>query len=329
MGVKASRPTPRQDLQTLAPYAFAMDEDALRQRYGLERIIRLCSNENPLGPSPRVLQAMTETVARVHRYPQPDNSRYLRAISEHFSVDARRLILGNGGDECIDLIIRIMVRPGDSVLTFSPCFDVYRTQSLICGARLVQAPLNPDFTLPLEAMVRAADERTSVAFVTSPDNPSGIATPRQDILKLARALPQSTLLVVDEAYVDFHDTPGEATCLPLLDDFPNLAVLRTFSKAYGLAGARLGFAALPLDLADMARRAQIPFSVNLPAQAALLAALEDREYYQRSLDLIIQGRTQLLTGLRERGLRSTRKPVQLPDVPPPYLFSPGTLPDTP
>ncbi len=298
--VPSRRPEARACLQSLAPYAFALDEAALRLRFGLECVVRLCSNESPLGPSPLSVRAMTLAASRAHRYPQADNSRCLQAIGRHFGIAPDHLILGNGGDECIDLIIRILVNPGDNVLCFHPCFDVYRTQALICGAQLRQVPLAPDFTLPLDALAQAADERTVVAFVTSPDNPSGLATPREAMLKLTRRLPPHVLLVVDEAYVDFCDAPDAATCLPLLHEFPNLAVLRTFSKAHGLAGARLGFAALPPHLAEMARRAQIPFSVNLLAQEACLAALEDREHHTRTVTCIREGRAQLLAGLRAR-----------------------------
>lgn len=307
-------PSPRGDLHELTPYAHAVNAAALAPHPGLGRILRMGSNENPLGPSPRALLAMQEAAQQAHRYPQPDNARIIQAIARHWDIPEDTIVTGNGGDECIDLLLRALASPNganglpDAVLAPRPCFDVYRTQALVCGLRFLQTPLKPDFSLPLEQLARAAHDlrrhgkgRAAVVFVTSPDNPSGLITPREDLLALARELPADCFLLLDEAYVDFCDAPDDLTCLPEVPRLPNLGVLRTFSKAYGLAGARLGFMALPQRLAEAVRRVQIPFSVNSFAQAACLAAMEDREHYARSLCLARQGREQLDKGLRALG----------------------------
>lgn len=296
---------PRRDLESLTPYAHAVDVTTLRPHARLGRVLRMGSNENPLGPPPKAVAAMERAAAEAGRYPQADNSRCIRAIAEHVDLDPRHIVVGNGGDECIDLLLRVQASPGpdtaDTVLACRPCFDVYRTQTVLCGLRFKQIALKPDFSLPLRELARQAqnsEDHVAAVFVTSPDNPSGLATPREFLLDLARALPKGTFLLVDEAYVDFCDAPEKATCLPFVPELPNLGVLGTFSKAHGLAGARLGYMALPPELADLARRAQIPFSVNLFAQAGGLAALEDKEHYKRTLDTIRQGRTFLLRELR-------------------------------
>lgn len=294
----------RDDLTSLAPYAHAMDEGALRDRYNLTRVVKLGSNESPLGPSPLAVKAMQQAAMDAGRYPQADNSRLLQAIASHAGIPADHLCAGNGGDECIDLLIRVLAKTGkDSILTCRPCFDVYRTQAVVCGVRHLQVPLRADFSLPLQELAATADEHTALVIVTSPDNPSGLVTPREKILELARALPKRTLLLVDEAYVDFCDAPDETTCLPLVEGAENLAVLRTFSKAWGLAGARLGYVAAPLAVADMLRRAQIPFSVNRFAQQGGMAALQDREHYAATVACIREGRAFMAARLAELGCK--------------------------
>ncbi len=294
----------RPDLHILAPYAHAVDAALLPQHARLGRTVRLGSNENPLGPSPLAVEAMARAASVAGRYPQADSSRCIRAIAEHLGVPAEHILMGNGGDEIIDLLVRVLAVPGrDAVLTCRPCFDVYRTQALVCGARLEQVPLQEDFALPLEALADKAGADTAVVFVTTPDNPSGLTTPPRDLERLARALPPRTFLLVDEAYVDFADAPGAATCLPLPRTLPNVGILRTFSKAYGLAGARLGYGVLPLPVADICRRAQIPFSVNLFAQEGGIAALADQEHYRRTVALVREQRAVLRQGLLALGCR--------------------------
>lgn len=304
------RPHARSDLAALTPYAHAVDLGSLRPHPELGRVLRLGSNENPLGPSPLAVTAMQQAAAEAGRYPQADGSSCIRAIASHFDLPPECIVLGNGGDECIDLLLRILghcrganeaAALPDAVLAFRPCFDVYRTQTVLCGLRFIQVPLREDFSLPLERLAHEAQQtagRVAVVFVTSPDNPSGLATPRESLLALADALPPDAFLLVDEAYVDFCHEPEESSCLAFVSGRANLGVLRTFSKAYGLAGARLGFMALPPDLADIARRAQIPFSVNRFAQAGCAAALEDREHWRRCVSLIRKGREYLLRELR-------------------------------
>ncbi|WP_027367374.1 histidinol-phosphate transaminase [Desulfocurvibacter africanus] len=288
----------RPEAQGFKPYSPGLSIDEIKQRYGLAQVIKLASNENPLGVSPVVRKVLESKAALAFRYPQCGYPRLRQAMAEALGVDVARIVAGNGSDEIIDLLVRVLCRPGqDHVLAARPCFSVYGSQALICGVEFRQVDLNPDYSLPLTRLAEMADERTALVFVTSPDNPTGVAAKTDDLEALARALPKRTLLAVDEAYIHFVDDEQRASLLPRLASLPNVALLRTFSKAYGLAGLRLGLGVLPPELTDIMLRVQIPFSVNLLAEEAGIAALSDHIFYEETLRVTREGRTYLMSEL--------------------------------
>jgi histidinol-phosphate aminotransferase len=290
------RRTVREEVLEFSPYVPGLSIDEIRQKYGLARVIKLASNENPLGAPPLAQKAIKAKADLAFRYPQAGNPRLIAALSRAHGVPEDRLVAGNGSDEIIDLILRVKARPGvDNIVTFRPCFSIYALQAKLCGLSLRQVPLSPDFSFDLDALVAACDENTAVVFLTNPDNPSGYAVRAEAVLNLARRLPPRALLVVDEAYVEFADPYEEYAVLPRLAEADNLAVLRTFSKLYGLAGLRLGFSAMPAWLADYLARVKLPFSVNLLAEEAGIAALEDRHFKEKTLETVRRGRA-LLAG---------------------------------
>jgi histidinol-phosphate aminotransferase len=238
------------------------------------------------------------------RYPQAGSPRLVSALSRHLGVPRDTIVAGNGSDELIDLLIRIKARPGrDHVLAFRPCFSIYEVQSRLCGVEMRRIALEQDFSLPLAAIMDHVDESTAIVFVTSPDNPSGAAATADEIACLAGVLPRGTLLVVDEAYVDFARPMERYSILPRLAQHDNVAVLRTFSKAYGLAGLRLGYGVMPAWLADLVQRVKLPFSVNLLAEEAGIAALEDEVFYRATVDTTLAGRSFLAAELARLGCR--------------------------
>lgn len=292
----------RPEAAGFTPYSPGLSIDEIKQRHGLAKVVKLASNENPLGASPVVRDVLERKAALVFRYPQWGYPRLRLAIAESLGVDPLRVVAGNGSDEIIDLLVRILCRPGkDHVLASRPCFSVYGSQARICGVDFRQVDLNPDFSLPLDRLAKAADENTALVFVTSPDNPSGVAARTDELEALARALPPRTLLAVDEAYIHFVDDEQRASLLPRLANLPNVALLRTFSKAYGLAGLRLGLGVLPPELADIALRVQIPFSVNLLAEEAGIAALADDVFFNETIRVTREGRAWLTAELDALG----------------------------
>ena len=215
-------------------------------------------------------------------------------------VDPARVFVGNGSDEVIDLLFRVRAVPGvHNAVAFWPCFGLYVTQARLAGVELRRARLAEDFSFDFDSLLERVDANTTLVFVTSPDNPSGRLAPVRDLIRVARALPPACLLVVDEAYIDFAGE--EHSLLKHLDEVPNVALLRTFSKVYGLAGLRVGYGILPPRLADYMWRVRLPFSVNVLAEQAAVAALEDDIFREITQRVVAEGRTVLSDGLRALG----------------------------
>lgn len=292
----------REDVRGFTPYSPGLSMEEIRERYGLSRVVKLASNENPLGASPLVKRVLGRKADMVFRYPRAGNPALTAALAAFHGVPQACVVAGNGSDEIIDLLVRLTCRPGvDNVVAFSPCFSIYVQQTKLCGVELRQPALKPDFAFDLPALAAACDDKTALVFLTNPDNPSGYAVPAEQVIALAKSLPERALLVVDEAYVDFAAPLADYSMLARWGQCDNLVVLRTFSKLYGLAGLRLGFGVMPEWLADYMLRARLPFSVNLLAEAAGIAALEDTAFIAASLETVHRGRERLSAKLTELG----------------------------
>lgn len=307
----SDRPFVRPEVAAAKPYVPGLSIEEIQAKYGLSRVVKLASNENPLGVSPVVRDVLARKAGLAFRYPQLGYPKLRAAAARALGVAQEQVVAGNGSDEIIDLLIRTLCRPGqDVVMTARPCFSVYCSQARLCGVELRQLDLNPDFSLPLEAMLAQARElgdRLALVFVTTPDNPSGAAMPAERLLEFARALPSRTVLAIDEAYVHFVDDPACASLLSRLTELGDLTqrlvFIRTFSKAYGLAGLRLGLGILAPWLAEAMLRVQIPFSVNLLAEEAGIAALGDEVHLAETLRVTLEGRQLLQRELAALGCR--------------------------
>lgn len=284
----------RPEVLAFEQYSPGLSIDAIKERYHLHQVVKLASNENPLGVSPVVQKVIKRKADLAFRYPQSGNPRLVSALAALHGVNPGCIVVGNGSDEIIDLLVRMRCEPGKhNVVTFRPGFSIYSLQTRFCGAEFREVPRGQALNFPWDALLAAVDENTGLVFITTPDNPTGFTPPVEDLLALCERLPASCLLVIDEAYMDFARPQKRYSLLPHWTPagagFQNVVFLRTFSKLYGLAGLRLGYGIMPAWLADYMWRVRLPFSVNILAEEAGLAALADDIFRRASLEVTHAG----------------------------------------
>ncbi len=293
-------PALRPGLETLAPYEPGKPIEEVQREYGLARVIKLASNENPLGPSPRVLRALRAAQKQVHFYPDGSCHRLRQAVAGRLRCRPGNLVFGNGSNELLVLLGLAFLRPGDEVLTSDSSFVVYYTVPKLMDARLVTVPLR-EYAYDLEAMAAAISAKTRIVFIANPNNPTGTAVRPRDLERFLARVPPGCLVVLDEAYQEYLDAGFRTPSLGWVRDGGNVVVLRTFSKAYGLAGLRVGYGIAPREVAQAVERVRPPFNVGSLAQAAALAAWSDAAYVRRSVALARRERRWLERALARRG----------------------------
>ncbi len=287
----------------LAPYEPGKPMAALRREYGVDEVIKLASNENPLGPSPRAAEAAAAAVSDSHRYPDGNGLELREAIAERHGVDPARVTLGNGSNDVLVLLAQTFLGPGRRAVFSAHAFAVYPivTQAVGAAARAVQAlpaAAEQPYGHDLEAMRAAVDETVSVVFVANPNNPTGTWVGGDALRRFLDAVPRETLVVVDEAYFEYAATEADyPDASRWLDAYPNLVVTRSFSKVHGLAGLRVGYALSHPAVAELMNRVRQPFNSSAPAQAAAVASLADTEHLERSVALNGEQREVLRRGL--------------------------------
>lgn len=270
-------------LATLPVYQPGRPIEEVARELGLkaDEVIKVASNENPLGPSPAAVAAMERAIHSLHLYPD-GNAFYLKQkLAAKLGVTPANLILGNGSNEIIEFIGHALIAPGTNVVVSQYCFAVYPIVTKLFGGDLVTVPA-VNFGHDLPAMLKAITPGTRVVFVANPNNPTGTLIPSESILKFIRAVPSNVLIAMDEAYVEFLDRPCELLPLFRSGELPNLLLMRTFSKIYGLAGLRLGYGIGHPELISALEKIRQPFNINSLIQAGALAALDDEEHITRT-----------------------------------------------
>ncbi|MGR9114550.1 MAG: histidinol-phosphate transaminase [Gammaproteobacteria bacterium] len=290
-----------QGVQKLVPYQPGKPIEELERELGLTDIVKLASNENPLGPSPKAMQAVKDVMSELARYPDGNGFKLKRALADKFDVDTRQITLGNGSNEILELVARTFLTPSDEVIFSQHAFAVYPivTQAVGATARVVPAH---DYGHDLEAMRQAVNSKTRLIFIANPNNPTGTLLKANELENFIGALPESCICVLDEAYYEFIDSNDRADSIGWLNRYPNLLITRTFSKAYGLAGVRIGYSFSSPEMADLLNRVRQPFNNNMLALAAAEAALADTEHLQRTIEVNDAGMRQLTAGFRQLGL---------------------------
>jgi histidinol-phosphate aminotransferase len=270
------------DLPTYQP-GRPIEEVARELGMPAAEIIKLASNENPLGPSPAALQAMQHVLANINLYPD-GNAFYLKTkLADKLTVQPANLILGNGSNEIIEFVGHAFMQPGVDVVVSEYCFAVYPLVTKLFGANLITVPAK-NYGHDLPAMLDAITPQTRVVFVANPNNPTGTVVSKQELMDFAAKVPPHILLVIDEAYIEFLDDPADFISEIRRGQKPNVLLMRTFSKIFGLAGLRLGYGIGNSDLVTALEKIRQPFNINSIAQAGALAALDDAEHMRRTRD---------------------------------------------
>ncbi len=287
-------------VDALKPFSAGASVEQVASKYGLSRVVSLALNENPLGPSPRAVERMRGIFSSLHLYPAGLDLR--RALAQRFGFLEAQVTTGNGSEGILANIVRTFLAEGDAALTSEGTFPSFRTLVLGRGALCRMVPLRADYAFDLEAMANAIDSRTKVIYLANPNNPTGSIFTRAEWKRFYSRVPEHVLILMDEAYFDYAQSNPEYPD-SLADRHANVITLRTFSKAYGLAGVRCGYAFGAARWIEQIHKVRLPFEPSAFANAAGIGALEDAEYLAQSLESNTRGRQALAQGLRALGLR--------------------------
>jgi len=288
-------------IRAISPYLPGKPITQLAREMGMpvDKIIKLASNENPLGMSPKARVALEKAVAELSRY--PDQFELAKAISERHGIGMDRIALGNGSNDLLDLAARVFLAPGRSSVFSQHAFAVYPLATMSAGGECIQVPAK-EFGHDLAAMQAAIRPDTSIVWIANPNNPTGTFLPYAQIRAFLQALPQHVVAVLDEAYNEYLPPALREDTLAWLAEFQNLIITRTFSKVYGLAGLRIGYALASAEIVDLMNRVRQPFNVNSLALAAAIGALDDHVFLAESFQLNRRGIEQIVAGLKRLGL---------------------------
>lgn len=278
-----------------------MPELLLTSEIDRARLVKLASNENPLGPSPRVLEVLSRSQTLVSRYPDPSGFELRHALARQHGLNPEQVVLGNGSSEILELLAHAFLSPGTSAVYSQYAFIVYPIVTKAAGARGIEVEAC-GFGNDPEALLNAIMEDTRILFIANPNNPTGTLLAPDLLLNLIQQIPQTVLIVLDEAYFEYLSAATAPRSVEWLDKFPNLLIARTFSKAYGLAGLRIGYALAHPSVANLLNRIRQPFNVNAVAQAAALAALADKDHLEQSIVANQAGVSQITHGLQRLGV---------------------------
>ena len=291
----------RKGILDLVAYRPGKAIEDVQKEFRVKSWIKLASNENLLGPSPKALKAIRKELRNIYLYPEGPCTALRQALAQKFSLSAENVVVSNGADNLILMLASAFVNERDEVIVADPTFPVYTNTTLIMGGRPVKVRLK-DFTLDLQGMLEKVNRRTKLIYICNPNNPTGTIVTRKALDAFFAKLPGHVVVVLDEAYGDFAEDPGYPNGLNYVKKGKPVIVLRTFSKVYGLGGLRIGYALGRKDLIGCLYRVRDPFPVHRLAQVAALAALDDREHVQNSIQMVHDGRRHLYEELDAMGL---------------------------
>lgn len=299
------KPVIRKSVLGMQAYVPGRPISDVQREHGFSKVVKLASNENPLGPSPRAVDAVVRASGSMHLYPDASGYELKEALAKHHGVGHENIVLGNGSDEIIAMLGAVLLEPGTNIVTGAPTFVRYASAGQLAGAEVREVPLDSGWKHNLDAMASACDSGTRMVFLANPHNPTGTVVEAGAVDRLRAEMPDSALLVLDQAYFEYAegviDQPDAAE---MVRSGLSVVGLRTFSKAYGLAGIRVGYAVVPEWIYDAIDRSRQPFDVNSLAQAAAIAALGDTGHLARSREANLAGISRLVLGAESLGLKT-------------------------
>ncbi|MDD5730470.1 MAG: histidinol-phosphate transaminase [Candidatus Omnitrophica bacterium] len=290
----------RKNILNITPYKAGKPIEETKRELGLKEIIKLASNENPLGPSPKAVAAIKKNLGLINRYPDSQGFYLKKTIAAQIKARPENIVLANGSDEAIDTIIKTFAEEDENIVTADTTFLEYEIISKVNGRKVATAPLK-NFKFDLAAIAGKINSKTKLVFIANPNNPTGTYVNRKELESFLKRMPKGAILVLDEAYDAFIDVKDYPNGLDYINK-NNVIVLKTFSKAYGLAGLRIGYAAASAELASCMEKARQPFNVNLLAQAAAAAALSDKKFLRNTRGLVLKEKYLLYSRLQQLGL---------------------------
>lgn len=293
----------RKELEKLSCYVPGKPIEEVMEEYGITKVTKLASNENPLGPSPMAIEAIREEAKNIHLYPDPAARELKRALAEELDVLPEQILFGNGGESTIQLLSASVIEEGDEVVVPDPGFSLHEISASHMGGIVRRVPLLPNYEMDLEGMLNAINEKTKIVYLTNPNNPTGTVVKRKELEDFASRIPENVLLFLDEAYFEFAKVnPDYPSGLEILKKRPNTIVLRTFAKVCGIAGVRLGYiVSTPEIICEISKSTGV-FSVNRLAQVAGLASLKDKEHIEKSVALARASLGRMMDYFDQKGL---------------------------
>lgn len=288
-------------IRTLVPYSPGKPIEELERELGIRDSIKLASNENPIGPSPKALEAVSRMLHDIHRYPEGSGFYLKQKISQKLGVSSDQIILGNGSNEAIEILMRTFLLPGDEAVISEHAFIVYQLVLQALGGKGIFVPMK-NYTHDILAMAASVTPKTKMVFIANPNNPTGTMVGRELFDKFMNSIPERIIVVVDEAYDEYVEAPDYPDSLKYLREGRRIVIFKTFSKIYGLAGLRVGYGIAPKPFVELMDRVREPFNVSSVAQVAALAALDDREHVEKCKEINRLGKQYLYKKFEELGL---------------------------
>lgn len=294
---------PRPILSEITPYEPGKPIEEVQRDLGIKEVYKMASNENAMGASPKVLKAIQDALPNIYRYPDGAGSLLMQDLAKFYEVLPSQIILGNGSDEILQMLALAYLDTDDTVLTSQCTFSEYEFCGKLMNTPVIKVPLS-HWTYDLDAMKQAITDRTKLIFISNPNNPTGTYLSHDQLFEFMGAVPRTAIVVLDEAYAEYARASDYPNSIKLLSKFPNLIILRTFSKIYGLAGLRIGYGIATEETIRNLNKVKQPFNVNSLAQVAARAALQDREHVSKSQKLVWQQISLLETGLKTAGCKT-------------------------